>query len=149
LLALQPSDLNVADPFLSVTRTFLQHGETSTKTDAGAREVDLAPKAVAMLLAMLDGRTTGRLFDLTIDELRRALESLKLKSHSLRHFRYTHLERHKVHAAIHAFWIGHSMGGLRKIYGHIEEDRELRQKIAREIGIGFSLPVGVQEMVTA
>jgi hypothetical protein len=85
---------------------------------------------------------TGRLFDLTLDEVRRAFEDLNIKSHSLRHFRYTHLQKcyEFLHPAIHNFWIGHSMPGMAKRYGHIIEDVELRQQMARRVGLGFSLP---------
>ena len=36
------------------------------------------------------------------------------------------------------------MKGMAAIYGHVQEDVELRQRIVREVGIGFTLPRPVQ-----
>ena len=145
LLALRVSDFDREIGLLHVSRTLSRHGETATKTKSGQRDVDIAPEIVAMLTAMLGDRTTGRLFDVTLDEMRRAFEDLDIKSHSLRHFRYTNLQKcyEFLHPAIHNFWIGHSMPGMAKRYGHIIEDVDLRQQMVRRVGLGFNLPTVV------
>lgn len=79
LLALNVEDFNPATRILRVERTRSHFDETSPKTAAGKREVDLHPKIAVLLQGMLAGRTTGRLFEASIDEVRRAFERLGLK----------------------------------------------------------------------
>lgn len=140
LQALNVGDFDANLGLLRVSRTLSRHGETETKTRAGKREVDIAPAIVEMLVAMIGDCKSGRLFDLTFDQIQWAYEKLGIKSHSLRHFRYTHLQAFKIHPAIHNFWLGHSMKGMAAIYGHVHEDRELRQRLVREVALGFPLP---------
>lgn len=140
LCALTVEDFDSEIGLLHVSRTLSRYGETTTKTKNGKRDVDIAPEIVNMLTAMLAGRTSGRLFDVSLDQIRYAYERVKIKSHSFRHFRYTLLQKHKIHPAIHSYWIGHSTKGMSAIYGHIEQDVELRQRLVREVGLGFNLP---------
>ena len=148
LLALRVSDFNSEIGVLHVSRTLSRYGETATKTKSGRRDVDIHPEIAEMLTAMLAGRTGGRLFDVTLDEVRRALEDLNIKSHSLRHYRYTHLQKcyEFLHPAIHNFWIGHSMPGMAKRYGHIVEDVELRKHMVRRVGLGFALIAPAEQL---
>jgi integrase len=148
LLALRVADFDAKAGLLHISRTLSRHGETATKTENGKRDVDLHPEIVVMLVEMLADRTTGRLFEVTIDEVRWAYKKAGIKSHALRHFRYTHLQKSKVHPAIHNYWIGHAMKGMADIYGHIHEDVELRQRLVREVGLGFTLPVSTRELTT-
>jgi integrase len=143
LCALTVADFDSHIGLLHVSRTLSRYGETTTKTKSGERDVDIVPEIVEMLIAMLAGRTTGRLFDVSLDQIRYAYERVAIKSHSFRHFRYTLLQKHKIHPAIHAYWIGHSAKGMSTIYGHIEQDIELRQRLVREVGLGFRLPKSV------
>jgi integrase len=137
--ALNVEDFDFVAGMLHVGRTRSRFGETAPKTKSGERTVDLHPDITAMLTAMLEGRTTGRLFQLTDDQIRRAFERVELLSHDLRHFRYTWLQLAAVPNAIRDYWVGHSVPGMAKIYGHMAENVELRQKLAREIGYGFRL----------
>jgi integrase len=140
LLALTVEDFDSVLGVLHVARTRGYFGETKPKTKSGERNVDLHPRVTATLIRLLAGRTTGRLFDVSIDEIRRAFERLGLKSHALRHFRYTHLQNSAVPNPIRDFWLGHSVAGMERIYGHQSENVELRQKLARQVGLGFTLP---------
>ena len=65
-----------------------------------------------------------------------------MKSHSLRHFRYTHLQKCEVHPAIHNYWIGHAMkGAMAEIYGYLETDIELyANELSAKLDSGFRLP---------
>lgn len=143
LLALNVEDFDFKARTLHVARTRGYYGETNPKTKSGEHIVDLHPGVAAMLNRMLAERTTGRLFDVTLDQVRRAFEKVGLKSHALRHFRYTHLQMSAIPNAIRDYWIGHSAAGMEKIYGHMAQNVELRQKLAREIEFGFSLPASV------
>ena len=125
---------------LHVSRTLSRYGETSAKTKTGKRDVDLHPDITAMLAAMLAGRATGRLFDLTIDAVRWGYDNLNIRTHSLRHDPYTHLDKFPLSPGIRDFWIGHSSALLTATYSHIKKDIELRQHLALEIGYGFTLP---------
>jgi len=140
MLGLNAEDFNPVNLTLHVARTRSYFGETSPKTKSGERIVDLHPSVAALLARMLAGRTTGRLFDASIDTIRRAFERIGLKSHSLRHFRYTHLQVSAVPNAIRDYWIGHSAAGMEKIYGHMAQNTELRRNLAADIGVGFKLP---------
>lgn len=144
LCALKVSDFDAEKGILCVSQTQSQYGITSTKTRNGKRQVDVAPEIAAMLNAMLAGRTAGSLFNLSLAQVRYAYEQLGIKSHSLRYFRYQHLENNNVLPRVRAYWIGHSMGKLAQIYGRIQENNEddtrLRHRIAEEIGIGFRPP---------
>jgi len=140
MLGLNVEDFNPVNLTLHVARTRSYFGETAPKTKSGERIVDLHPSIAALLTKMLAGRTTGRLFDVSIDTIWRAFERIGLKSHSLRHFRYTHLQVSAVPNAIRDYWIGHSATGMEKIYGHMAQNTELRQSLAADIGVGFKLP---------
>jgi integrase len=152
ILALNVQDFDYDARTIQVSRTISYHGETAPKTRSGVRIVDLHPDIADMLNAMLSGRTTGRLFEVmrrsglpgtAEDKVRWSFERLGLKTHALRHFRYTHLQMSSVPNAIRDFWIGHSQSGMEAIYGHISKNAQLRRKLAAEIGIGFILPSAV------
>jgi integrase len=140
LCALTVDDFDSQIGLLHVSRTLSRYGETSAKTKTGKRDVDPHPDITAMLMAMLAGRATGRLFDLTIDAVRWGYDNLKIRTHSLRHYRYTHLDKFPLSPGIRDFWIGHSSAILSATYSHIKKDIELRQRLVREVGLGFSLP---------
>jgi integrase len=139
MLALDVEDLDAGGCTLAVNATEGYYGKTAPKTRSANRTVDLHPSIVEMLRRHVGTRTSGKLFDVTVDEVRRAFERLELKSHDLRHFRYTHLQLNAVPQAILNFWIGHSMPGMTRIYGHLAEISEKRKEIANNIGIGFGL----------
>jgi integrase len=147
LLALNAEDFDFKTRTIRVARTRGYYGETNPKTKSGGRTVELHPDIAAMLNRLLAGRATGRLFDVTLDQVRRAFEKLGRKSHALRHFRYTHLQMSAVPNAIRDYWIGHSVAGMEKVYGHMAQNVELRRKLAREIGFGFRLSLSIESKV--
>jgi hypothetical protein len=56
------------------------------------------------------------------------------------------------HAQRHSFSMGqkesilnYAMQGMSEVYGHIHEDVALRQRLVREVGLGF--PIATQELV--
>jgi integrase len=147
MLALKVEDFDAAARVLHVVRTRGYFGETRPKTASGKRDVDLHPDVVTMLKKMLAGRTVGRLFPVTLDEIRRAFEQLGLKSHALRHFRYTHLQKSSLPKPLLDYWLGHSGVGMEKIYGHMAQVLEQRRKFAGTCGIGFRLPISVETQV--
>jgi integrase len=137
--ALDVEDFDAEGGTLAVNSTKGYYGETTPKTRSANRIVDLHPSIVDILVRHAVTRKDGKLFDVTVDEVRRAFERLKLKSHDLRHFRYTHLQLNAVPQAILNYWIGHSMPGMAGIYGHLAEIKDTRKEIANNIGIGFNL----------
>ena len=139
LLALAVEDFDASAGVLHVRRTRGYHGETTPKTRSGIRSVDLHPDVVAMLRTLVAGRTTGRLFELTINQVKYAYEQAGIPSHSLRHFRYSLLQMSSIPQPIRDFWIGHSSSGMEKIYGHAAQNKELRSRLALEVGIGFRI----------
>jgi integrase len=139
MLALNVDSFDAKQGSLSVDATKGYFGRTAPKTRAAIRVVELHESIVALLLRHVGTRSTGKLFDVTIDESRRVFERLGIQSHRLRHWRYTHLQLNAVPQAILNFWIGHSMPGMARIYGHLAEITEKRREIANSIGVGFSL----------
>jgi integrase len=139
LLALDVNDFDSEAGTLAVNSTRSYYGETTPKTRSANRIVDLHPSIIDLLVRHAVTRKDGKLFDVTVDEVRRAFERLELKSHDLRHFRYTYLQLNAVPQAILNFWIGHAQPGMIGIYGHLEEIAEKRKEIANNIGIGFNL----------
>jgi integrase len=133
LRALKIDDFDATAGLLRVSRTLPRYEETTVATKARRREVDVAPEITAMLVAMLDGRKQGRLFDVSIDHIQWVYEKLAITSHQVRYFRYRHLLWFKIPRSIHNLWTGRSFKG---IDGQLH-DRELRQRLAREVGIGF------------
>jgi integrase len=89
-----------------------------------------------MLQRMVACRS-GRLFDVSLDELRRAFEGLSLRSHDLRHFRYTYLKTTQIPKPILDYWLGHAGVGMGKIYDHSSQIIEDRKKYVNLCGIGF------------
>lgn len=110
------------------------------KTDAGVRDIDLAPELNAFLIATLkpvDGqpmfnhvaRMTGY----------RHLEKVGIPGfHSLRRFRVTHL-RKSVPEGLLKFWIGHANESVTDRYDKIRVDVDARKTFAEKAGLGFSL----------
>lgn len=122
-----------------------------TKTEAGTRQVDLAPELNTFLCGLLlDGKLPpeGLLFqslhgDLTTYStlLDRAHKAAVPGFHSFRRFRITHLRNAGVPESIIRFWVGHADKSITDRYDKSSQDTEIRKTWAAKAGLGFSLGV--------
>src|ERR1700678_2630714 len=138
MLALNMDDFDPVAGTLRVDETTGYFGVSSPKTKSANRVVDIHPLIVDLLVrATTEGK--GRIFPVTVDIARRTFERLNIRTHDLRHFRYTHLQRAEIPNAIRDYWVGHASKGMERVYGHVAQDTALKHQLVETIGIGFNL----------
>jgi len=142
MLALDIDDFDPVAGTLRVDETAGYYGVSSPKTKSATRAVDIHPLIVDLLVNASANRPSGKLFPLTVDMVRRAYERLNIRTHDLRHFRYTWLQRAEIPNAIRDSWIGHASKGMERVYGHVAQDTALKHQLVEKIGIGFKLELG-------
>lgn len=110
------------------------------KTDAGIRDIDLAPELNGYLIAILKPVEGQPMFHpFTRMTGYRHLEKAGIPGfHSLRRFRVTHL-RKSVPEGLLKFWIGHANESVTDRYDKIRVDVGARKTFAEKAGLGFSL----------
>ena len=129
-------------------RTQVQNGrETSPKTDAGIRTVDLSPELNAYLIRLLPA-TAGLVFrnarqgflnpkKLYDDAYTRGIV---IGFHSFRRFRITHLRSVSgLPEDLIKFWVGHADKSITDRYSKLAQDVAFRQSWCAKAGIGFEL----------
>jgi integrase len=127
-------------------RTQIQDGEeTSPKTSAGAREIELAPAVNGYLKEQLKDRD-GILFPnrnggfLVVKTIYRHGEKNGIPGfHSLRRFRLTHLRGASVPEDLIQFWMGHARKTVTDRYSRLSQDVEFRQNWCEKAGVGFQI----------
>lgn len=110
------------------------------KTEAGVREVDLAPELNDFLIRVLhpvDGRPVFQPVPDSTSRRRIAAAGLP-PFHSLRRFRVTHLRKTAPEGLIR-FWTGHANASVTDRYDKIRVDVAARKSAAEKAGLGFSL----------
>lgn len=141
---------------LILVRTAFWRGtEQSTKTVAGAREVDLPERANEYLMEYCSSRAdgldpagnlmfrnetgVGPMHQSTIQKS--SLDKTDLPGfHSLRRFRTTHLRSYGVPEEIIKFWLGHSSSDITDRYSKLAQNVEERRKWVDRAGSGFEIP---------
>jgi len=138
---------------LTIRTTLTSHGiQDGTKTQAGQRQVDLAPDLNTFLSTMLldnDLPSTGLLFRSQTGgpfRIQTAYEHLQKVGidegfHSFRRFRITHLESQNVPKGLQMFWTGHAAGDVHESYIKMGSNLEVRKDWAKKAGLGFQLGV--------
>jgi integrase len=135
--------------------------ELFLKTDAGRRDVDLCPALAALLKVYVGDRTSGFLFhnrksnflsqtNLLRRGLHPALEKLKQPKagfHAFRRYRLTWLRKNRVHADLERFWLGHENETVGDGYSKMKEDVVFRLEQAETVGLGFTLPPKIADVV--
>jgi integrase len=133
-------------------RTTVVEGEIqeAPKTEAGIREVDLAPELNSFLCQrLLDGELpgTGLLFQSQTKgpvRLGTAYKHLRAAGisegfHAFRRFRCTHLEAMNVPRGLAMWWTGHAPGSVHESYIKMGKNLEVRKEWAAKVGLGFQL----------
>jgi integrase len=133
---------------LLVIRTALWRGtEQTPKTQAGVREVDLAP-ALNAYLALQEAPYacgtylfTGTQHPLNLHLAYDAIRKAGIPGfHSFRRFRITHLENMGVPRGLVLFWTGHAGRDVHDRYVRLGDDVTARKYWAQKAGLGFDLP---------
>ena len=127
-----------------------QFGGAPTKTQAGVREVDLAPELNDYLVGRLavplpaTPSTPARntLFPYDESTYRHAFKKAGLTGgfHTLRRFRSTYLDLMNCPGGLKRYWIGHSAGDVHEGYEQFGKEIQARKDEAARIGLGFKLP---------
>jgi integrase len=132
-------------------RTTVSRGQIrpAPKTEAGVRQVDLAPELNTYLAQLLlDGKlpSHGLLFPNehggVIPDSTRYDHTAKDDVpgfHSFRRFRITHLRKQGVPEGLIQFWAGHQGKSITDRYDKIGQDVEARKQFAARAGLGFRL----------
>jgi len=147
---LKVDDFDPRNGILRIHGTRSRFGETTPKTVDSERQVDLHPDIVALLQRMIGARTTGYVFEsetgkkMTEDKVRWQFGKMGIKPHSFRRFRITWARKQRCSEDILRFWVGHGEGFRKKTvtdeYSFLRDDLDFRQRLAREVGLGFTLP---------
>jgi integrase len=122
---------------------YLTGGKTvPVKTEAGNREVDLAPELNEFLVKVLADNGFGTQFLKSEGFYRQELVKCGILGgfHSLRRFRVTHLRLQGVPDALIHFWVGHEDSTVTGRYTEVGPEIEARKLQAARAGLGFTLP---------
>lgn len=153
-LALEIGDVRLdgLGGLVSVTKNLDNRTLTSTKTQSGAREIDLAPELVEMLKDYIGTRTSGFVFTTRsgspvlqrnvlrmLHTILKRMGKSKLGFHAFRRFRVTHLRKNMVPEDIIKFWIGHAPQSVTDEYSKVKSDVTFRREVAERVGLGFDV----------
>ena len=128
-------------------RTTVVNGkiQTSPKTEAGNRQVDLSEELNVFLTSHIETKI-GLLFASAAGSPMRqmtAYEHLKKVGipgfHSFRRFRITHLDTVGVPPGLQRFWTGHAAGDVHETYIKMGGKIEERKEWAKRAALGFQL----------
>jgi len=119
--------------------------ETSPKSSAGYRDVDLCKELNDFLVAgalALGRQHKERLFDIGADRERYVLSRTKIRGfHSFRRFRATHLRVAQAPEDLIRYWLGHSSNQITDRYSKLAERIDVRKEWTEKVGLGFKLQV--------
>jgi len=121
--------------------------EQDPKTDAGFREVDLAPDLNQYLLNVVHKKNGEYLFatkggrPLSLPTVYGQAKKAGIPGfHSFRRFKITHLRMCMIPEDIIKFWIGHADKDITDRYSKMAENVGARKRYAASTGLGFDLP---------
>jgi len=109
--------------------------QSSPKTKAGKRIVDLAPEINELLKAEFKGT-----FPSSEDTYRRKFKALGIEGfHALRRFRITHLQLANVPETLVKFWAGHAAKDITARYTKVGSEISARKDWSEKAGLGFNV----------
>lgn len=131
--------------------------EAYTKTDAGIRDIDLAPDLSALLKDYIGERKNGFLFEtesgkmidpgsLWRDGFARIVRDMGQQAsfNSFRRFRESVLQASECRALLIDYWMGHSNADMASRYGkQLVENRKFRAEWSAKVGLGLVLQPGL------
>jgi integrase len=125
-------DLDFDNSIVHIRRSVYHHEETTPKTEAGYRNVDVHPDVMAMLKKHIGDRRSGRLFEsrngtpLVVGNVNRyvlkpILRKLELPlgtTHAFRHGAVSRFQEAGVHGDLIKKWVGHTSLKMTSRYTH-------------------------------
>ena len=136
--------------------------ESYPKTDAGIRDIDLAPALAALVRKYIGNRTSGFLFqtstglpmsprNIARDSLHPILKKMGREAagfHTFRRFRESILQMSEARTLLIDFWMGHANRDMSGRYGkQLLDNVQWRQECAAKVGLGFTLPEQENELL--
>jgi integrase len=132
--------------------------ESTPKSDAGFRDVDLCPHLAKMLRSYIGDRKSGLLFETETGEMLspanlwgdgfaaivRGMGREGVRFHAFRRFREAVLQASECREFLIDYWMGHSNTGMESRYAkQLVENRKFRAEWAEKVGLGFEIPKSV------
>jgi integrase len=132
--------------------------ESTPKTEAGFRDIDLCPHLAKMLRSYTGDRVSGFLFeteggkmlspeDLWRDGFAKIVREMGRKGvrfHAFRRFREAVLQASECRDLLIDYWMGHSNTQMGSRYAkQLVENRKFRGEWAEKVGLGFEIPKAV------
>jgi integrase len=132
--------------------------ESTPKTEAGFRHVDLCPQLAKMLKDYIGDRKEGFLFKTENGKMLspenlwrdgfativRQIGRQDVRFHAFRRFREAVLQASECRELLIDYWMGHSSTGMGSRYAkQLVENRKFRAEWAEKVGLGFEIPKGV------
>jgi integrase len=130
--------------------------ESTPKTEAGFRDIDLWPSLAKMLRDYIGNRRDGFLFqtrsgkmlspeNLWRDGFATIMQKMGregVRFHAFRRFREAVLQASECRELLIDYWMGHSNTGMGSRYAkQLVESRKFRAEWAEKVGLGFEVPM--------
>jgi integrase len=145
LAGLHIEDLDFENSIIHIRRSTFRAIETSPKTDAGYRDVNVNPEVMIMLRKHIKDRKSGRIFmnrkggplvhgNVNRYVLKPVCRELKIPigtTHAFRHGRVSVLMQNQVPSLLIKEWVGHTSLKTTEKYGHFAG--AYKQKVASEL----------------
>jgi integrase len=132
--------------------------ESTPKTEAGFRDIDLCAALVEMLRSYIGDRKSGFLFETDSGKMLspenlwrdgfativRGMRREGVRFHAFRRFREAVLQASECRELLIDYWMGHSNTGMGGRYAkQLVENRRFRAEWAEKVGLGFEIPKAV------
>jgi integrase len=144
ICGLHVEDVDLTEAIVHIRRGTFRLIESTPKTEAGYRDVDIDQATVQMLKEYIGGRVTGRLFqtkngtplvgnNINREVLKPICKKLGIPigtTHAFRHGRVSVLQKMRVPGKMITEWVGHTSLKMTSQYTHFS-DEERKAEIAR------------------
>jgi len=132
--------------------------ESTPKSDAGFRDIDLCPQLAKVLRTHIGDRKSGFLFETETGKMLspanlwrdgfativREMGRVGVRYHAFRRFREAVLQASDCRELLIDYWMGHSNTGMGTRYAkQLVENRKFRAEWAEKVGLGFEIPMSV------
>ena len=132
--------------------------ESTPKTEAGFRDIDLCPRLAQMLRSYIGDRKSGFLFETETGKMLspenlwrdgfaaivREMGRKGVRFHAFRRFREAVLQASECRELLIDYWMGHSNTEMGSRYAkQLVENRKFRGEWAEKVGLGFEIPKAV------
>jgi integrase len=129
--------------------------ESTPKSEAGFRDIDLCPQLAKMLRGYIGDRKSGFLFETETGEMLspanlwrdgfavivRGMGREGVRFHAFRRFREAVLQASECRELLIDYWMGHSNTGMGSRYTkQLVQNRKFREEWTEKVGLGFEIP---------